>query len=167
MKNKYESKINEMKNQLNTEKDNNLRLIKENDNLKEKINNLNNQINILSDKIKLLENNLTEKNLETQKSISQNNLNDKYEITSINPGEKIMSVNFVSMGIQGINNYSLVCKNTDCFVKLEERLYEDFPKFKEYEKYFEVKTRRIKRFKTLKDNHTKTNDAINMFIIDN
>ena len=54
MKNKYESKINEMKNQLNTEKDNNLRLIKENDNLKEKINNLNNQINILSDKIKLL-----------------------------------------------------------------------------------------------------------------
>ena len=92
MKNKYESKINEMKNQLNTEKDKNLRLIKENDNLKEKINNLNNQINQLNDKIKLLEKNLTEKGKEMQKIISQNNLNDNYEIRSINPGEKIMSI---------------------------------------------------------------------------
>ena len=105
--------------------------------------------------------------MEIKKLISQNNLHDNYEITSIKPGEKIMTVNFVSMGVSGIVNYSLVCKNTDLFVRLEERLYEDFPKFKEYETYFEVKTRRIKRFKTLKDNHIKINDVINVFVTEN
>ena len=167
MKNKYESKINELKNLFNKEKDKNQRLISQHNNLKEKINYLNNQINILNDKIKLLDQNLIEKNLEIQKLISQNNLNYNYEITSINPGEKIMALNFVSIGVQVINNYNLICKNTDLFVKLEERLYEDFPQFKEYDTYFEVKTRRIKRFKTLKDNNIKTNDVINVFIIDN
>ena len=78
-----------------------------------------------------------------------------------------MALNFVSIGVQGINNYNLICKNTDLFVKLEERLYEDFPQPKEHDTYFEVKTRRIKRFKTLKDNNIKTNDVINVFIIDN
>ena len=50
-----------------------------------------------------------------------------------------MAINFVSMGLQGINNYNLICKNTDLFVRLEERLYGDFPQFKEYDTYFEVK----------------------------
>ena len=105
--------------------------------------------------------------MEIQKYISQKNITNKNEITSILPGEKILGVNFVSMGIQGISNYNLVCKNTDLFVRLEERLYEDYPQFKEYETYFEVKTRRIKRFKTLQENNIETNDVINVFIIDN
>ena len=71
------------------------------------------------------------------------------------------------MGINDIGHYNLVCKDSDLFVRLEERLYEDFPQFKEYETYFEVKTRRIKWFKTLKENNIKTNDVINVFIIDN
>ena len=71
------------------------------------------------------------------------------------------------MGVNDIGHYNLICKSTDLFVKLEERLYKDFPQFKEYETYFEVKTRRIKRFKTLNENNIKTNDVINMFIIDN
>ena len=124
-------------------------------------------MNKLKDKIKFLENDLTIKNMEIQKLISQINSGSEYEITSIKPGEKIMAVNFVSMGVNDIGHYNLICKNTDLFVKLEERLYKDFPQFKEYETYFEVKTRRIKRFKTLKDNNIKTNDVINMFIIDN
>ena len=78
-----------------------------------------------------------------------------------------MAVTFVSIGKQGISNYNLICKNTDLFVRLEERLYSDFPEFKEYETYFEVKTRRIKRFKTLKENNINTSDVINLFIIDN
>ena len=77
-----------------------------------------------------------------------------------------MAVNFVSMGNQDIGHYNLVCKNVDLFVSLEERLYEDFPKFKEYEAYFEVKTKRIKRFKTLEENNINTNDIINIFFIE-
>ena len=77
-----------------------------------------------------------------------------------------MAVNFVSMGHNDIGHYNLMCKNFDLFVRLEERLYEDFPQFKEYETYFEVNGKRIKRFKTLEQNNIKTNDIINIFTID-
>ena len=70
------------------------------------------------------------------------------------------------MGNQDIGNYSLPCKNTDLFVRLEERLYNEYPQFKNYETYFEVRTKRIKRFKTLEQNNIKTNDIINIFIIE-
>ena len=105
--------------------------------------------------------------MEIQNYISQNNNKDKNKITSINPGEKILVVNFVGMGVNDIGHYNLVCKNTDLFVRLEERLYEDFPQFKEYETYFEVNSKRIKRFKTLKDNKIKTNDIIDVFVFNN
>ena len=52
-------------------------------------------------------------------------------------------------------------------VRLEERLYEDFPQFKNYETFFEVNTRRIKRFKTLDENNIKSKDLINIFTVDN
>ena len=45
--------------------------------------------------------------------------------------------------------------------------YDDFPQFKKYETYFEVQSKRIKRFQTLEENNIKNNDVINMFIIDN
>jgi len=155
-----------LKNKLDTEKDKNLKLINENNNLKEKIEDLNIQINKLNDDKKIIENDLKEKNKEIQKIISENNLYNNYLITSVNPGEKIMTVNFVSMGNNDIGHYSLVCKNKDLFIRLEERLYGDFPQFKEYETYFEVNTKRIKRFKSLKDNNIQSNDVINMFIIE-
>ena len=78
-----------------------------------------------------------------------------------------MGVNFVSMGTNDIGHYNLVCKNTELFVRLEERLYEDFPKFKDYETFFEVRTKRIKRFKTLDENNIKSKDIINIFIVNN
>ena len=145
--------------------------MKENNDLKEKIENLKSEIKILDKlktKIKILEDDLKQNNKEMQNYISQNkNKDDRYTIKSILPGEKIMAVNFVSMGNQDIGHYNLICKNVDLFVRLEERLYKDFPQFKEYETYFEVKTKRIKRFKTLEENQIKTNDIINIFIIDN
>ena len=119
------------------------------------------------DKIKLLENELNKKNNEIQQLLlKNNNIKDKYKITSINPGEEIMALNFVSMGNNVIGHYNLMCKNIDLFIRLEERLYKDFPQFKEYETYFEVNGKRIKRFKTLEQNNIKTNDIINIFTID-
>ena len=120
----------------------------------------------LKKKIKSLENDLIQKNNEIQQLLSQNNNKDKYEITSIKPGEKVMCINFVSMGNQEIGHYGLVCKNTDLFIREEERLYEDFPNFKKYETYFEVNGKRIKRFQTLSENNIKDKDIINIFIIE-
>ena len=126
-----------------------------------------NNIQDLKDKIKSLEKELNKKNEEIQQLLSQNNNNQgKYKITSINPGEEIMCINFVSMSNQDINNYGLVCKNTDLFIRAEERLYEDFPQFKKYETYFEANGKRIKRFQTLSENNIKDKNVINLFIIE-
>ena len=125
-----------------------------------------NKIQDLNNKIKSLEKELNLKNEKIKQLLSQNNNNQgKYEITSIKPGEKIMCINFVSMGNQDINNYGLVCKNTDLFIRTEERLYEDFPQFKKCETYFVVNGKRIKRFLTLSENNIKDKNVINMFII--
>ena len=121
----------------------------------------------LKNKIKSLEKELNKKNEEIQQLLSQNNNNQgKYKITSINPGEEIMCINFVSMGNQDISNYSLACKNTDLFVKLEQMLNNEFPNLKDKEPYFLVNGRRIKRFKTLDENGIKNNDIISIFLID-
>jgi len=147
-----------------------MQLIKENNSLKQTIIKLNAEINKLQDlknKIILLENDLIKKNNEIQQLlIKNNNAKSNYEIKSIHPGEKIMAINFVSMGNQDIMNYNLMCKNIDLFIRLEERLYEDFPQFKEFETYFEVNGKRIKRFKTIEQNNIKTNDVINVFTIE-
>ena len=160
----YQNQIKELKRELNYEKNKNTILKNENATLQNKIINLYNENASLKDKIKLLKNFLASKNIEQQKLLSDTILNNK--ITSIKPGEEIISVNFVSMGNNDIGHYSLICKNTDLFVRLEERLYEDFPEFKNYETYFEVNTKRIKRFKTIDENKIKSKDIINVFRVE-
>ena len=122
-----------------------------------------NEINKLYKKIKSLEDEIINKNNELQNY--KNNLNEN-RITSMKQGEYIISVNFMTMGNQDIANYSMACKNTDLFIRLEEKLYKDFPKYKDYEAYYEVSTRRIKRFKTIEENNIKNNDIIFLFVID-
>ena len=160
----YQNQIKELKRELNNEKNKNIILKNENATLQNKINNLYNENASLKDKIKLLENFLASKNIGQQKLLSDTILNNK--ITSIKPGEEIISVNFVSMGNNDIGHYSLICKNTDLFVRLEERLYKDFPEFKNYETYFEIKTKRIKRFKTIDENKIKSKDIITVFRVE-
>ena len=81
------------------------------------------------------------------------------------PGkEKILAVLFISQGNNDIFNYTMACKNTDLFVKLEERLYNDFPKYKNYQTFFKVDVRGILRFKTIEENGIKNNDIISIFI---
>ena len=159
---------NNLNKKINDEKAKNKKLFDENNNLTKKITQLNNEINTiqgLKNQIKLLENNLAKKNDEIQNILSQNN-KKPYEITSVKPGEKIMSVNFVSMGIQDIGHFSLECKNTDLFVSLEERLFEEFPQFKKFDTYYLVNTKRVKRYLTLDQNIIKNNDIINIYFIE-
>ena len=89
------------------------------------------------------------------------------ELQKENPDDKIISVNFISMGFQDIQNYSIPCKVTDKFTKLEEKLLKDFPKLRDYETIFEINTQRILRHKTLKENNIKENSIISVFIVDN
>ena len=157
----YESKIKELERQLDEEKNKNKKLIEENTKLKNLINDLKNHNDDYLKKIKVLEN-------EILNFKSNNNLDNQTDniINILKPGEKIMAINFVSIGFQDIVNYAIPCKNTDLFVRLEEKLNKDFPQLKEQEIYFKVNTRRIKRFKTLDENKIKSNDIINVFVID-
>ena len=155
---------NELKVRIKEEKNKNQKLINKNDNLEKKINDLNNEIEKMKNKIKTLKYDLYQKDIEIQNYTSEKN-DKKNIITSLKPGEKVISVVFLSMGRDDIQNYSLPCKNTDLFVKLEERLYEDYPEFKNYETYFEVNARRILRFKTIEENNIRSNSIINVFII--
>ena len=165
--NNYIQQIVDLKKQLNDEKEKNKKLLVENNNLKEKIKELDNEINKiqgLEKQIKLLQNKLDQKNIEIQNILKTNK--KPYEITSIEPGEKIIVVNFVSMATQEISNFGLECKNTDLFVSLEERLYEEFPQFKASDAYYLVNTKRIKRFLTLEQNGIKRNDIISIYFIE-
>ena len=157
--------IKDLKRQLKEEKDKNLKLINENNILKNTIDNLNKELEQIKGIKQSLENDLAQKDIEIQKLRSQKS-NDYFDISSLKSNDKIIGVNFVSMGINDIGHYSLVCKTRDLFVNLEERLYNDFPQFKNYETYFEVNGKRIKRFQTLEQNKIKNNDIINIFIIE-
>ena len=172
LSNNNEYIINDLKRQLNEEKIKNQNLINENNNLKNNINilnnnihNLNKQINNYINQIQLLQNKINNYN-NYQSNLNNNQFNNYINASSVRPGDKLFSVNFVSMGFQDINNYSLVCKNTDIFVKLEEKLNNDYPQLKDKETYFIVNGNRIKRFKTLDENNIKSNDVINLFLID-
>ena len=81
------------------------------------------------------------------------------------PGEKLYSINFISID-QNIGNYSIICKNTDTFVRLEEKLYNDYPEYKDKETYFIKNGYKIKRFKSLDENNIKNNDVLMLYIYD-
>ena len=157
--------IKDLKRQLKEEKDKNLKLINENNILKNTIDNLNKELAQIKGIKQKMENDLVQKDIKIQKLLSQKS-NDYFDISSLKSNDKIIGVNFVSMGNNDIGHYNLVCKTRDLFVKLEERLYNDFPQFKNYETYFEVNGKRIKRFQTLEQNKIKNNDIINIFIIE-
>jgi len=140
---------------------------KELDEEKEENNKLKNEINLLNDKlnmniqnIKELETIINSLKMEIPDLISNNANKD----IIFNPGDKIMSLNFVSQGSQDIQNYSLVCKDTDLFIKLEERILRDFRKFKNEEIFFRHNTRKILRYKTIAENELKNNDIICIFV---
>ena len=99
-------------------------------------------------------------NPKDKSDLDNNNVNEKSE------SGKIISVLFMTQGNQDIINYSMVCRTTDLFSSLEERLYQDFPNYRNVEKIFMVNANRISIDKTLEENNIKHNDIINIFPID-
>ena len=163
------NEIDNLRRELKDEKEKNKKL-------QDTINNLNNIINQLKQEHYTEINKLTEKNKELEKLLEEKNkeINDyifklsnssnNEQLISVKTGDKIIAVLFMTQGSQDIFNYTMACKTSDLFVRLEERLYHDFPKYRNYETFFMVNTRRIFRFKTLEENKIKNNDIISLFI---
>ena len=67
------------------------------------------------------------------------------------------------MGNQDIINYSVVCKLSWPFSKVEKKLYEDFPHYNKPQTFFTIGTNMIEKNKTLKENKIAKNSVITVF----
>lgn len=132
------------------------KLIKEKITLSNKIKNLNKELDLIkktiSDRKELftLMNKIEIKDNETIKAIP----------LDLKEGEELLTVIFVS--IDENLNYSLICKNTDSFNTVENRLYSIFPEYydNKNENCFYIKGKEIEKSKTLKENKIKYSDKI-------
>jgi len=79
-------------------------------------------------------------------------------------GEKLMSVIITSQD-QKIH-FSIICKNTTTFNRIEEKIYKDYPEFLEIENYFLVNGNKINKYKTMEENHIKNSDIIILHQLD-
>ena len=149
--------------QLNEEKNKNKQLLNELNNEKKKVIELTN-------KIKLLENNNNNnikrindlEKLINEKDKELKNLKLKFEkndlVTIINPGEEVIAVYFTSS--ENDINCPMPCKNTTLVSRLEEKLYNDYPRYKDFPTYLTVNGTILNRFKTLEENGIKNGNSI-------
>jgi len=81
------------------------------------------------------------------------------------PGEELISVQVISVD-QSINNFKVIAKNKDKFSKLEENVYDKYPKYKDTDNFFIVNGSRINRHRTLEENKIKNNDILTLSVND-
>jgi len=64
------------------------------------------------------------------------------------------------------NNHAFICKKTDIFNQILNKLFKKYPEYKEDEYYFVVNGHRITSHKTIEENEINENDIILMNKID-
>ena len=150
---------------------------KQNEDYKNKIKELENKIFQLELIIKEKDNIINEYNkMKEIKNITNNNNNDinkikelekeieKYKNYFLLPGEKLITIKFIS--IDQTIDFETFAQKTDKFSKLEDFLYDKYPKYKDTENYFIVNGNRINRHRTLEENKIKDNDILTLSIFD-
>ena len=120
---------------------------KEIEELKQKLNQKNNNENIneLKKEIEELKKEL--------KKASENNPN----YVLVQKG-KLQCINFISTD-QNLN-YAIPCTGTDIFAEIEEKLYQEFPEYRETNNRFLANGREILRFKTVAENKIGTGKPV-------
>ena len=73
-------------------------------------------------------------------------------------GEKLISVIFTSSDQNMF--YSIICKNTQKFIELEKKLYNDYPEYSKSDNYFMINGNRVDKTKSLDENKIRNNDVI-------
>ena len=123
-------------------------------NLKNQLNNINNNIKSNQNIINQKEQELNKLKLELQNINSQNR-----QYIDIN---KIMTVNFISMD-QKIH-FSVPCIDTNTFAEVEEKLYKQFPEYRETNNNFLANGQQVLRFKTIRQNNIGNGFPVTMVI---
>ena len=123
--------------------------------LQNKLNNYNTTINNYKTQINNLQSIIIQKDLElnnlrnqlnNKNSHNVNNLPNKFNVDY----DEMMSINFISTDSN--LHYSLPCIKSDIFAHIEEKLYKQFPKYKETNNTFLVNGAIVLRFKTIAEN---------------
>ena len=150
------SEIDKLKNELNNKnkiiEQQNSTIIK----LTNKLNNLNNLYNTNLSLIQNLQNNLNQKEQVLQQLKNKLNTNSNINNTQNKWG---FAIKFISTN-QEINHHPMICNEKDLISRLEEELYNEYPKYKDYNTYLTCNDIILKRFKTIGENNIKKNDVI-------
>ena len=119
-----------------------------------KIQNLENQINNINSNNNIIIQNY--KNIINQKEQELNNLKSQIQNNNISSNNdyinknRIMTVNFISMDSK--IHFAISCLDTDTFAEVEEKLYKQFPEYRETNNSFLANGEQVLRFKTIKEN---------------
>jgi len=153
----YLNKINEYKNKLNEQNNVNGKMIELQDNLNNQnnINENNNKklIDDLNEKINQKENELI--NQKNKIIFLENKLNSQNLYINMN---EIISIIFISTDYN--IHYSIPCINTNIFAEVEEKLYKEYPSYRETDNIFICNGNKIMRFKTISENKIKSGNII-------
>jgi len=89
---------------------------------------------------------------------------EKYKNYCLLPGEKLITIKFNS--IDRTINFETFAKKTDNISKLENSLYENYPKYKDTDNYFLVNGKKLNKHRTLEENKIKDNDILTLSVFD-
>ena len=98
--------------------------------------------------------------LEEEKQKKENEIKELKEILPFEytKGEKILIITFLSVN-EDIH-YSMICKNTDDFYRLEIMFYNKYPEYKKGNNIFSIHGKEIDRYNNLESNNISDNDII-------
>ena len=152
--NNYNTNHNNNSNEINDLKD---KLIKANkiiEDQKLKINELQNKLNNYNNTINNYQNIINQKdielnNLRLQLNNNINNINNNANNNMFNINE-MMTVNFISMD-QNVH-FAVPCLGKNTFAEIEEKLYKQYPQYRETNNSFLANGKEILRFKTISEN---------------
>ena len=147
--NNNNNEINNLKNELSKAK----KIIEQQNltikDLQNKLNNYDTKINNLNNEINNYKNIILQKELELNNLKSQLNNNINNISNNVNFND-IMVVNFISS--DQIVHYAAKCLKTNTFAEVEERLYKQYPQYRETNNNFIANGTQILRFKTIAEN---------------
>ena len=144
-KNKILEKIiKDKEKEINTRKKESNDLNKMISDMKSKISKINNEVKELLEQLKKKEDKIKE-------------LKEKFSF-EYTKEDKIFPVTFLS--INEDIHYSMICKNTDEFQRLENSFYEKFPEYKNCKNIFLIHNKIINKYEKLETNNIRDNDVI-------
>ena len=132
-------------------------------NLQNELNNLTISYNNNLSLINQLQNNLNQKEqelLQLKNKLDSNSSQIKAD--SENKYGFAISFRAISQDIM----YPMICNKNDLISRLEEELYNQYPKYKELNTYLTCNGVVLKRFKTVEENNIKKGDAIIVNILE-